>query len=99
MDVHLVPRADGSNVRAIVSCNDVYQQKISVQTADLPATVGSFGDLTGSNRPEDKYDYPPTYDAKPELISMKIKDPMELEGVLQKVGKLSRNVLWLSAVD
>ena len=95
VDVHLAPRADDSIVRAIINCNELYQPKIS----NLPARVGSFVDLTDSNRPEDKYDHPPTYDAKPELISMKIKDRVELEGVLQKVGKLPRNVLWLSAVD
>ena len=92
VDVHLLRRPDDDTVGAIDSCNDEYQPKISVQTGDLPAPLGCFRDLTGSNRLEEKYDYPPRYNAEPELIPMKIKDPLELNGVLQKVGKLWRNL-------
>ena len=97
VDVHLQsPCPDDDVVRAIDRSCDECQQKTSVQNGSVSATIDKHEDLTEPNTPVDKFDYrgrPPTYVAKLGLSTIRITNPVELEGILQEVGKLWRNLL------
>lgn len=103
VDVHLQsPCPDDGVVRAIDGFSHEPQQKTSLQNGSKPAMLGKYEDLTEPNTPLDKCDYrgrPPTYVAKLGLSPIRITNPVELEDILQKVGKLWRNFLSLSIVD